>query len=96
MPMGTAQSKESAVLPSTPLVELEHLLKVAGSVAQDSNRAWAEIWGELKHCATPGGMIVPEAKNGFVPSCGWPEILEKFWELKHYLDCIQRICMKEH
>ena len=95
-PAANAPRENPRVLPFTPLGELEHLLKVAGSVARDGNKAWAAIWSELKHCATPGGMIVAEAKDGFVPSCGWPEFLEKFWELKHYLDSIERICSKDH
>lgn len=80
------------VLPFTPLVELQHLLKVAGSVSQDANKAWADVWAELKVCATNGGMIAPEAERGFVPQCGWPEFLEKFWVIKFYLDSVQRIC----
>jgi hypothetical protein len=84
------------VVPFTPLVHLEHLLKVAASVTGDANRAWADIWGELKRMTTPGGMIRPEAKQGFVPTCGWPEFLEKLWLLKHYLDSVQRICTKKH
>lgn len=84
------------VMPLTPLVQLEHLLKVAGSVSQDANKVWAEIWGELKQLTTGGGMVVAEAKQGFVPACGWPEFLEKIWLLKHYLDSIQRICDRKH
>ena len=84
------------VLPFTPLFQLEHLLKVSGSVAQDANKVWAEMWSELKQMSTGGGMIVPEASQGFVPGCGWPEFLEKFWLLKHYLDSIQRICDGKH
>jgi hypothetical protein len=80
------------VLPFTPLVELDHLLKVAGSVSQDANQIWAEMWGEFRRIVTGSGMIVPEAAANFVPACGWPEFLEKFWLLKHYLDSIQRIC----
>ena len=80
------------VLPFTPLVELDHLLKVAGSVSQDANQIWAEMWGEFRRIVTGSGMIVPEAAGNFVPACGWPEFLEKFWLLKHYLDSIQRIC----
>ena len=83
------------VLPFTPLFELEHLLKVSGSVAQDANQVWAEMWAQLRRMTT-GGAIVPEAKEGFVPECGWPEFLEKFWLLKHYLDSIQRICERKH
>ncbi len=84
------------ILPFTPMAELEHLLKVAGSVTNDANKVWAEIWGEFKRIVTSSGMILDEAKNGFVPSCGWPEFLEKFWLLKHYLDSVQRICKKKH
>ncbi len=75
-----------------PAAELEHLLKVAGSVSQDANQVWTEMWSEFKRMATGSGEIVPKAKEGFVPACGWPEFLEKFWLLKHYLDSIQRIC----
>ena len=83
------------VVPVTALTQLDHLLKVAGSISQDANKTWAEIWGELKRLTTGGGLIVPEAEKGFVPECGWPEFLEKFWLLKHYLDSIQRICDKQ-
>ncbi len=89
-------SQRPAVLPFTPLIELEHLLKVAGSVTQDANKAWADIWKELKPLVTPGGMIRPEAKDGFVPACGWAEFLERLWQLKYYLDSVQRICTKQH
>ncbi len=85
-------AEEPAVIPMTALVQLEHLLKVAGSIAQDADKTWAEMWGELRRLTTGSGMVVAEAKEGFVPECGWPEFLEKFWLLKHYLDSIQRIC----
>jgi len=84
--------EEPAVIPMTALVQLEHLLKVASSISQDANKTWAQMWGEFKRLTTGGGMIVAEAKQGFVPECGWPEFLEQFWLLKHYLDSIQRIC----
>ena len=85
-----------AVLPFTPLVELEHLLKVAASVCQDANNAWADVWHELKSCATPAGLVTAEAQKGFVPACGWPEFLEKVWLIKYYLDSAQRVCSKQH
>jgi hypothetical protein len=84
------------IVPMTALTQLDHLLKVAGSIAQDANKVWAEMWAEYKHLTTGGGMVVPEAKKGFVPQCGWPEFLEKFWLLKHYLDSVQRICERKH
>ncbi len=89
-------SEPPIVRPFTPLYQVEHLLKVSGSVAQDANKVWAEMWSELKQMTTSGGLVVPEAKQGFVPACGWPEFLEKFWLLKHYLDSIQRICDGKH
>ncbi len=92
----TPEARESpSVIPVTALTQLDHLLKVASSISQDANKTWAEIWGELKRLTTGGGLIVPEAAQGFVPECGWPEFLEKFWLLKHYLDSIQRICDKQ-
>jgi hypothetical protein len=84
-----------AIVSMTALVQLEHLLKVAGSITHDANKVWAEMWGEYKRLVTGGGMVVPEAKEGFVPECGWPEFLEKFWLLKHYLDSVQRICERK-
>ena len=83
-------------VPFTPLYQVVHLLKVSGSVAQDANKVWAEMWSEFKQMTTGGGLVGPEAKEGFVPACGWPEFLEKFWLLKHYLDSIQRICDGKH
>lgn len=85
-------AEQPAVVPLTALTQLDHLLKVASSISQDANKTWAQMWGELRQLTTGGGLVVPEAKKGFVPECGWPEFLEKFWLLKHYLDSIQRIC----
>jgi hypothetical protein len=92
---GEAASPLPTVVSLTALTQLDHLLKVAGSIAQDADKTWAEIWGELKQLTTGGGLIVPEGEKGFVPESGWPEFLEKFWLLKHYLDSIQRICDKK-
>jgi len=96
VPTEPRPESSAEVLPFTPLVHLEHLLRVAGSVAQDANRTWADIWGDLKRCTTLNGAITPEAEKGFVPSCGWPEFLERFWLLKHYIDSIGRVCDREH
>lgn len=69
-----------------PARELQHFKNVTGSVMQDALNVWAELWGELQGSVTCGVMVIPEAENGFKPSCGWPEFLEKMWLLKHYLD----------
>ncbi len=95
MSVATHGNEAPSVVPLTALGQLDHLLKVAGSISQDANKTWAEIWSELKQLTTGGGLIVPDAKKGFVPECGWPEFLEKFWLLKHYLDSLQRICSKQ-
>lgn len=90
-----AAEEPPVIVPLTAMNQLEHLLKVAGSISQDANKTWAEMWSELKRLTTGGGLIGPEGEKGFVPQCGWPEFLEKFWLLKHYLDSIQRICDKK-
>ncbi len=92
----TPPENEPVVVPLGSIVQLEHLLRVAASVTQDADNVWAEIWSEFKPLVTADGMIRPEAGQGFTPSCGWPEFLEKLWLLKHYLDSVQRICTKQH
>ena len=77
-------------------VVTEHLLKVAGSVAQDARNTWADLWENFKHHVTPSGMVSPALEKGFVPAGGWSEFLENLWLLKHYLDSIDRICAKKH
>lgn len=65
---------------------------VVGAVNEDALRTWAELWAELKEGVTPSGLVLPQTQAGFTPSCGWPEFLEKFWLLKHYLDYTHRLC----
>ena len=77
-------------------MELEHLREVADFVTQDANHVWADIWDQFKPLVSPGGVVRPEAQDGFVPSCGWPEFLEKLWLLTHYVDSVQEICTKQH
>jgi hypothetical protein len=92
VPAPGPQDEFVPVAPFAALVQLGHLLKVTASLSQDANQTWADIWGELRQLATGGGLVGPAAEKGFVPPCGWPELLEKFWRLKHHLDSIQRIC----
>jgi hypothetical protein len=72
--------------------KLDHLLKVAANTNRDAGKVWAELWSELKTLVGHNGVILPEARDGFVPECGWPEFFEKLWLLKHYLDSTHRIC----
>lgn len=76
--------------------QLEHLLRVAASITQDANGAWAELWAVFKPHVTASGVVGAELEKGFVPECGWAEFLEKLWLLKHYLDSIDRICKDKH
>lgn len=63
---------------------------IVGSVDESAMRLWTEIWQEFQAGVTPAGAITPELSEGFQPSCGWPEFLEKFWLLRHYLEYILR------
>lgn len=91
----TVDPKPPATPPFTPLAELEHLLKVASSVARDANKAWADVWEELKVCSASGSQAAGDAGKKFTPSCGWGEFLERFWMIKFYIDSIARICQKQ-
>ena len=83
------------VLPLTPLLHLEHLLKVARSFTQDANNVWADIWAQFEARLPAGGTVGSELNQGFIPACGWPDFLEKLWLLSYYLDSVQRIFRKE-
>lgn len=74
----------------TPARELQHFKNVTSNVMQDALNVWADLWGELQSSVTCGVMVLPEAEDGFKPSCGWPEFLEKMWLLRHYMDFARR------
>ncbi len=71
---------------------LKNFRYVVASVDESALAVWADLWRELQQGVTPGGMVTPQRDEGFKPSCGWAEFLEKFWLLKHYLDYIHRFC----
>src|SRR5450759_5319946 len=72
----------------------DHLLKVAASINRDALDAWTQLWGEFKPHVTSSGAVLPSMEKGFVPSCGWPEFIERLWLLKHYLDSVSRVCQE--
>jgi hypothetical protein len=76
----------------TPERALKNFRYVVASVNESALAVWADLWRELQEGVTPGGMVTPQRDEGFKPSCGWAEFLEKFWLLKHYLDYIHRYC----
>ncbi len=63
---------------------------VVASVDENALRLWSEIWQEFQAGVTPAGEFTPAMSEGFKPSCGWPEFLEKFWLLRHYLEYLLR------
>jgi hypothetical protein len=72
--------------------ELRRLREVNGSLIQEALNKWAELWDEFEDRVVCGVMILPEAGKGFKPRCGWPEFLEKMWQLKLYLDSARSFC----
>jgi hypothetical protein len=86
----TAGNEHTVSQRPLPATELRHFKNIVGNVTQDALNVWAELWGELEGQVISGTMVLPQAENGFKPSCGWPEFLEKMWLLKHYLDFTRR------
>ena len=73
-----------------------HFRKILGSVLQEAEDTWGDIWNQFQGSVTEGILISPEAAEGhFLPKCGWSEFLEKIWLLKHYLDYAKRFCDKK-
>ncbi len=70
--------------------ELQNFRYVVASVNDSALAVWTDLWNELRGNAQ-GEMATGNAE-GFQPACGWPEFLEKFWLLKHYLDYLHRFC----
>jgi len=79
---------------SSPERMLKNFRYVVAAVNSDALRVWAELWSEFHHKVTPSGLVPPDMSQGFTPSCGWPEFLEKLWLLKHYLDYVHRLCQQ--
>ena len=77
---------------SDPERALKNFRYVVANVNDDALKVWADLWDEMHQSVTPGGMVLPEMSKGFVPPGGWPEFLEKFRLLKHYLDYIHSFC----
>ena len=77
----------------SPETKLRRLRDVAGVMMRDALNTWTDICEEFQDSVvTRSGFVLPQAKKGFKPSCGWPEFLEKMWLLKHQLDFTKRLC----
>lgn len=75
--------------------KLEHFQNTIEVILQDARDTWADVWNELQGRIVDGALILPQAKKGFIPECGWPEFLEKIWLLKHYLDCATQFAQEK-
>ncbi len=79
----------------SPEAKLWHFKNVNRGVMQDALSAWEDLWADLQDSVTCGVMVLPEAKKGYKPSCGWPEFLEKMWLVRHYLDFSKKFCEQD-
>jgi hypothetical protein len=91
---GVGTSGQSLQEGRSPDRALKDFCYVVSSVNESARNVWADLWKELEGAATPAGLVMPETQKGFRPSCGWPEFLEKFWLLKHYLDYVHHFCTR--
>jgi hypothetical protein len=71
-------------------VELTHVRNVTSSVVQDALNVWSDIWAELEGGIAHGAAVAPQDGEGFTPSCGWPEFMEKMWVLRQNLTFLSR------
>ena len=85
---GGNSAEERTIL--SPEEKFRHIRNVTGSVIQNAQDIWGELWRELQWEVVDGVMILPEAEKGFKPKCGWPEFLEKMCMLQHQLDYAKR------
>jgi hypothetical protein len=67
--------------------------KVVDAMMRDALTSWTRIWEEFQGTVvTRSGFVLPQADDGFKPSCGWPEFMERMWLLKHQLDFTEKLC----
>lgn len=74
---------------ASPDRAMKNFRYVVGAVNGEALKVWEELWKQLEP-GVSGVAVSPETSGGFTPACGWPEFLEKFWLLKHYLDYTHR------
>ena len=76
---------------SSPITELQDFKNINNSIMQDALNVWADLWAELDGRVGSRDIPKPGSSEGFEPSCGWSEFLEKMWVLWYYLDFSKRI-----
>ncbi len=86
-----AENEQDSLQKSSSITDLQHFKTVNNSLMQDALNVWAELWAELDGHVGPGANPPLEMEDGFTPSCGWSQYLEKMWVLWYYLDFAKRI-----
>ena len=85
------ENEQDSLQKPSSITELQHFKNVNNSLMQDALNVWAELWAELDGHVGPGVNPSLDTEDGFKPSCGWSQYLEKMWVLWYYLDFAKRI-----
>ena len=91
MPIGVGENGELVDEFGAPEEKLRNLRNVTNSVMREALNVWAELWEQFQGSVVGGVLVLPQAKKGWKPECGWPEFLEKMWILRSKLDCARRL-----
>jgi hypothetical protein len=86
-----AENEQESLQKSSSVTELQNFKNINNSLMQDALNVWAELWAELDGHVGPGVNPSFDTEDGFKPSCGWSQYLEKMWVLWYYLDFAKRI-----
>ncbi len=79
----------------SPETKLWHFRNITKGVMQDALNMWDDLYKELQDSVTHADMASPEAGEGFKPSCGWPEFLDRMRLVRHYLDFARKFSEKD-
>jgi hypothetical protein len=86
-----AENEQNYQQDSSSITELQNYKNINNSLMNDALNVWAELWAELDGQVGPDQKLSLDIENGFKPSCGWSQYLEKMWVLWYYLDFAKRI-----
>lgn len=73
--------------------KLRHFRGIAASVMNDALKVWQQIWECCQDSRTCYEILDGIDEPGDqIPSCGWPELRERLFLLKHYIEYAQKLC----
>lgn len=73
--------------------KLRHFRGVAASVMNDALKVWQQIWENCIDTRTCEEILEGiDATESHIPLCGWTELREKLYLLRHYIEYAQRLC----